>query len=98
MAISKKTGREYQSRKERGYGPAKRRYKAQKYPKGFDRLGQPNTCGVTDERTGKACPDSVVEPYRRCQYHQDLAERAWRRRPEPGSSSSSPESAAGGEG
>lgn len=97
MAISKKTGRQYQSRKERGYGPAKRRFKAQRYPKGFDRWGQPTICGVVDEGSGKACPDPVVEPHRRCQYHQDLSERAWRRSRDPGNPPSSSESAAGGD-
>ncbi len=76
MAISKKSGREYQSRRDRGYGPAKRRYKAQKYQKGLDRLGQPNTCGVLDPATGDECPRPIADTWARCAYHQSLWEQA----------------------
>lgn len=41
MAISKKTGREYQSRRERGH-------RVTKYPKGYDQWGMPIICGVPD--------------------------------------------------
>ena len=74
MATSKSSGREYESRRERGTRPDKRAYKPTRYPKGFDRWGQPTTCGVIDEATGKECPDPVEELRQRCESHQTLHE------------------------
>lgn len=76
MAISKKTGREYQSRRDRGIKPSNRRYEKQTFPPGFDQWGQPNTCGVIDKATGKECPEPNAEAYSRCEFHQEEAERA----------------------
>lgn len=73
MAISKKTGREYQSRCDRGYAAAQLTYKPTRYPKGFDRWGQPITCGVRDE-DGNECRRRVVGIDPRCEYHQRLHE------------------------
>lgn len=78
MARSKRTGKEYESRREKGYRPDKRPYKPTKYPKGFDKLGQPTTCGVEDKVTGKECPKPVAELRHRCEYHQELHERKLR--------------------
>ena len=86
MAISKRTGREYQSRREMGYRPQKRGYKLERYPKGYDRLGQPTICGVIDPETGKECPEPNWEHYVRCEYHQTLADEQWRLRTRRGRS------------
>lgn len=73
MATSKSTGREYESRREKGYRSDKRPYKPTRYPKGFDRWGQPNICGVFDTDTGNECRDPISEGFgRRCEYHQAL--------------------------
>ena len=74
MAISKSSGREYESRRERGTRPDKRPYKPTRYPNGYDRWGQPTICGVIDDETGKECRDPVAELRHRCQYHQALHE------------------------
>lgn len=58
MATSRKTGREYQSRREREYKPVERTYKPTKYPQGFDTWGQPIICGVRDA-DGNECPRRV---------------------------------------
>lgn len=73
MATSKKTGREYRSRRDRGYTAAKRTYKPTRYPKGFDRWGQPVTCGVRDAE-GKECRARVVGAGPRCEYHEQVHE------------------------
>ncbi len=76
MAKSKKTGREYQSRKERGYQPEKRRYEKRTFSSKYDKWGQPITCGVIDNDTGIECPRRSDPPFRyRCEYHQELYER-----------------------
>ena len=75
MAISKSSGREYESRRDRGTRPDKRPYKVTPYPRGFDRWGQPIICGVIDQETGKECRDPVVELRHRCEYHQALHEQ-----------------------
>ena len=41
MAFSNKQGREYQSRRERGY-------RTTKFPKGYDKWGMPIICGLID--------------------------------------------------
>ena len=74
MAISKATGREYESRREKGYKPDKRAYLVARYPKGFDRWGQPTICGVIDGATGEECREPVVELRHRCVYHQAVRE------------------------
>ena len=79
MARSKRTGREYESRREKGYRPDKRDYKPERYPDGFDRWGQPTTCGVIDPETGKECPELRWEHHARCEYHQRLADEQWSR-------------------
>ncbi len=78
MAISKRSGREYQSRRERGYQKpnSKRRRGRQRYPKGYDRWGQPNTCGVIDPVTGRECPRPNAEGRCRCESHQRALEVA----------------------
>ena len=80
MAISKANGREYESRREKGYRPDKRPYKPTPYPKGYDRLGQPNTCGFRDPETGKECPEPNFEHYVRCEHHQTLHEEELERK------------------
>ena len=80
MAISKRTGREYISRREKGVRPQKQAHKPMRYPKGFDRLGQPNTCGIIDPATGVECPEPNVESCVRCELHQQLHEEELSRR------------------
>ena len=80
MAISKATGREYESRREKGYKADKWAYRVARYPKGFDRWGQPNTCGIVDPTTGKECPEPNVESCVRCELHQELHEEELSRR------------------
>lgn len=75
MAISKANGREYESRRERGYKPQKRAYKAEKYPKGYDRWGVPLICGHIDPETGEECPKPRGDYHQRCDYHQELHEK-----------------------
>jgi hypothetical protein len=77
MAISRKSGWEYESRRERGTRPDKRPYKPARYPAGFDRWGQPTICGVIDEFTGKECRDPVEELRHRCPHHQARHEEKW---------------------
>ena len=79
MAISKSSGREYESRRERGTRPDKRPYKPARYPAGFDSLGQPAICGVIDPETGKECRDPVENLRYRCEYHQALHEQRGQR-------------------
>ena len=83
MAISKTSGQEYESRREKGYRPDKRPYKPTRYPKGFDRWGQPTICGVIDEETGDECRDPVAELRHRCEYHQALHEQEQSRTEQP---------------
>ena len=74
MAISRSSGREYESRRERGTRPDKRAFKPTRYPAGFDSLGQPTNCGVIDPETGKECRERVAELRHRCEHHQALHE------------------------
>ena len=61
MAYSKKTGREYQSRRERGY-------RVTKYPKGYDRWGMPTICGLIDADGNECLNDSI---YGLCDDHKE---------------------------
>ncbi|MFP3882939.1 MAG: hypothetical protein ACLFRT_15340 [Actinomycetota bacterium] len=81
MAISKKTGREYQSRRERGYKPSRRSARRVKFPKRYDRWGQPAICGVIDPDTGKECDQPSASPACRCEYHEELAQELTRAAP-----------------
>jgi hypothetical protein len=75
MAYSKKTGREYQSRRERGY-------RIPKSPKGYDRLWMPTVCGLIDADGNECLNDSV---YGLCDEHYEERMRRlgqWRDRSE----------------
>ena len=67
MAISKKTGRKYDSRRDRGLQPTK-------YPKGYDRWGYPIICGVRCS-DGTECPNPSRAGWGRCEYHQEEYDR-----------------------
>lgn len=74
MAISKKTGRTYTSRRENGYRNTNKRPKRQKHPKGYDRWGQPTICGVVGE-DGEECREPIGEVGYRCDFHREEHER-----------------------
>ena len=66
MAFSNKQGREYQSRRERGYKPTK-------YSKGYDRWGMPIICGLIDA-DGNECLTKTFS-YGLCDKHQEERDR-----------------------
>lgn len=71
MAKSKKTGQDYQSRREAGYRTAK-------YPKGFNSRGYPTGCDVIDLE-GNKCPDRTSLGI--CEYHREELDRQTERWP-----------------
>ncbi len=76
MAFSRKTGREYQSRQDRGLRPTK-------YPEGYDRFGMPIICGLLDDE-GNEC-QTVVSLYGLCDAHEEERRRregTWRELPD----------------
>ena len=66
MAFSYKQGREYQSRRERGY-------RTTKFPKGYDRWGMPIICGLIDA-DGTECLNKTSS-YGLCDEHQEERDR-----------------------
>ena len=66
MAFSRKQGREYRSRRERGY-------RTTKFPAGYDRWGMPIICGYIDA-DGNECLEKTSS-YGLCDEHRQERRR-----------------------